>query len=133
MSTHCKIGMLVIGTNKIKSIYCHFDGYLDGVGKILVEHYTTPKKVESLLNLGPISSLGENPDLQTIAFSRDLGETDVEFRMDTFKDYLKSKTVEYIYLFSPITNEWRYTQPNDKRMKSFNDMYRVDMCVLHFI
>ena len=40
----------------VTSIYCHFDGYLSGVGKILKEYYTTQTKVEALINLGFISS-----------------------------------------------------------------------------
>ena len=40
MSTRCRIGI----ENKngtITSIYCHHDGYLEGVGEILVNHYKT--------------------------------------------------------------------------------------------
>ena len=40
-------------------IYCHWDGYLDHNGKILFDHYTSQKKVDSLVALGDISSLGE--------------------------------------------------------------------------
>jgi hypothetical protein len=45
----------------IKSIYCHFDGYLDGVGKKLYENYMDPVKVNELLALGDMSSL--QPDI----------------------------------------------------------------------
>lgn len=44
---------------KVKSIYCHWDGYPEGVGRKLQRSYTDPKKVEELLSLGDISSLGE--------------------------------------------------------------------------
>lgn len=40
-------------------IYCHFDGYLEGVGKTLFNHYTGQKKIEQLLTLGNLSALGE--------------------------------------------------------------------------
>ena len=43
--------------NRIKSIYCHSDGYLEGVGDTLREHYTDVKKIKALLALGDISSL----------------------------------------------------------------------------
>lgn len=39
-------------------IYCHWDGYLAHNGKILFEHYTDQKKVESLIMLGDLSILG---------------------------------------------------------------------------
>lgn len=45
----------------IKAIYCHWDGYINGNGKILFEHYKDNDKVEKLLNMGYLSSLGEDP------------------------------------------------------------------------
>lgn len=42
-----------------EGIYSHWDGYLDGVGATLLEHYQDPGKVKRLLALGDISSLGE--------------------------------------------------------------------------
>jgi hypothetical protein len=43
----------------VDQVYCHWDGYLDGVGKTLLNHYTDPFKVRELMDLGDISSLGE--------------------------------------------------------------------------
>lgn len=43
----------------LKGIYCHWDGYLEYNGSILLEHYSEPDKLEKLLALGDISSLGE--------------------------------------------------------------------------
>lgn len=43
----------------LKGIYCHWDGYLEYNGSILLEHYSDPDKLEKLLALGDISSLGE--------------------------------------------------------------------------
>ena len=44
----------------VDQIYCHWDGYLENNGKILVEHYMDPFKVQQLMALGDISSLGPN-------------------------------------------------------------------------
>ena len=33
----------------IKSVYCHWDGYLDHNGKILLENYKDPFKVQLLI------------------------------------------------------------------------------------
>lgn len=57
MSTRCRIGMK-LPDGRIKSIYCHWDGYKEGVGKTLQKYYKDPKKIEELLDLGDISSLG---------------------------------------------------------------------------
>lgn len=43
----------------LKGIYCHYDGYLQYNGIILSESYSDPKKVAKLLELGNLSSLGE--------------------------------------------------------------------------
>jgi hypothetical protein len=42
----------------VAQVYCHWDGYLDHNGAILVNHYTDPAKIEALIALGDISSLG---------------------------------------------------------------------------
>ena len=43
----------------LKGIYCHWDGYLQHNGIILSESYSDPKKLAKLLELGDLSSLGE--------------------------------------------------------------------------
>lgn len=45
-----------------KCVYCHFDGYLSGNGKTLLEHYNTPEKVEKMISLGDMSCLGINTE-----------------------------------------------------------------------
>ena len=56
----------------VQSIYCHFDGYIDGVGKTLFNHYDR-EKLEKLIELGDISSLDESTE-DTVAYARDRGE-----------------------------------------------------------
>ena len=56
----------------VNSIYCHFDGYVDGVGKTLFNHYDK-EKLQKLIELGNISSLGESTE-DTVAYCRDRGE-----------------------------------------------------------
>ena len=57
----------------VESIYCHFDGYLSNNGEILQNHYSTKEKMEKLIELGDISSLGDTPE-ETVAYHRDRGE-----------------------------------------------------------
>ncbi len=54
--------------------YCHHDGYPDGVGKMLKENYADPDKIDALLALGSLSSLGPGIHDGTIAYSRDRKE-----------------------------------------------------------
>ena len=57
MSTRCAIGMKR-ENGEVAAIYCHNDGYPEGVGAILGRWYRNAEKVEALLKLGSISSLG---------------------------------------------------------------------------
>lgn len=66
-------------------IYCHWDGYPDGVGKILFEHYNTAEKVNQLLALGALSSLEENvapPEGSTHSFDTPLPNVCVAYHRD---------------------------------------------------
>ena len=87
MATRSTIGMLLEDGQTIRSVYCHWDGYPDGVGATLKEHYTDPAKIEALLDFGDISVLdadfGEQNDFDNrtegvTLFYRDRGEDGVD-------------------------------------------------------
>ena len=86
MATRSNIAMKT-KEGKIVSVYCHWDGYVANNGKILLENYTNVDKIEALVALGSISSLGEQigeaqdfddrstqKDEWTLFYSRDRGE-----------------------------------------------------------
>ena len=113
MGTRSRIGMKQ-ADGSVKSIYCHWDGYIEGVGKELAENYQDPLKVEKLISLGDISSLNERvePDQGeshsfdypipsiTVAYHRDRGE---EYRVpkinENVEEYLHSDLEAYGYLY----------------------------------
>jgi hypothetical protein len=43
----------------VQQIYCHFDGYLDGVGQELVDDYSDPFALDELIAQGDTSTIGE--------------------------------------------------------------------------
>ena len=45
---------------KIRSVYCHWDGYPAHNGEMLVRNYQQARKIAQLVELGQISSLGED-------------------------------------------------------------------------
>ena len=71
-------------------VYCHFDGYLEGVGETLFNHYSDQAKAEALVAPGDMSSLAERCDKPaghsyknpvrgyTVYYGRDRGETGVD-------------------------------------------------------
>jgi len=102
MSTRGAIGMRQ-PDGTVRAVYVHHDAYVAGVGAILGGWYETPKKVEALLALGDLSSLGTTL-ADTVAYHRDRGED-----MRTAKHYhdidayrrngRRDLGVDYLYLF----------------------------------
>jgi hypothetical protein len=101
MSTRSRIG-IENQDGTTTSIYCHFDGYISGVGKLLKEYYTTQAKVKALIKLGDISSLDMTPS-STTAYHRDRNE---EFSQQTNKSVpdlfncIYQSGEEFIYCFT---------------------------------
>ena len=72
MATRSLIGMnLDNGITKI--IYCHWDGYPEHNGQLLVNNYNSPSAVFDLMGLGDLSSLDVTLD-QCKAYHRDRNE-----------------------------------------------------------
>ena len=122
MGTRSRIG--VMHGDKVKSVYCHWDGYLAHNGRILAEYYDSAKTNE-LVALGDLSSLapsiGEKhafsqfdlpPDeveaykAQTqdwcTFYGRDRGETGTEWKVaqtfDEFMEQCDNSGAEFYYI-----------------------------------
>ena len=63
MSTRCAIGMKR-ENGEVAAIYCHNDGYPEGVGAILGRWYRNAEKVEALLKLSAVSEPNLNRKLE---------------------------------------------------------------------
>lgn len=116
MSTRSRIAI----QNKdksITSIYCHHDGYIKkniGVAYELQKHYKSEDKINTLMDLGSISALGETPKKgSTKAYGRDLNGYERHQEHTDFEDlweYYKEEgwNEEYLYLFK--NNKWYYVK-----------------------
>lgn len=99
----------------IRGIYAHWDGYPACNGMILYQHYSDSVKVNHLISMGDVSSLGEEigeyhsfdkpavgKDYCTF-YARDRGEEGVEFRIfatvDEFVEEYDGRGAEYFYLY----------------------------------
>lgn len=58
MSTNSMISAKI--DDRVKTIYCHWDGYTSHNGQILLDHYNNQEKVEALLKLGWLSVLDKD-------------------------------------------------------------------------
>jgi hypothetical protein len=116
MSTRSRIA-IENQNGSVKSIYCHFDGYLSGVGRTLKEYYTTQAKVEALIELGDISALEMTPE-STVAYARDRGE-DLNFKEfktvpELFEQGFNSSE-DFVYCFTK-NNIWLVNEVGSKQV-----------------
>ena len=116
--------LIAIETNDrtFEAIYCHFDGYPDGVGKILLDHYQDPQKVKKLISLGDLSSLGpeigeehdfdDHDPAMCNFYGRDRGEDEVSAtkseNMNELIEDAKNCFASYLYVFKQ-NNKWYWT------------------------
>lgn len=108
MSTRSHIGILRENGN-IEVVYCHYDGYLGGVGVTLLANYNSLDKVKELINKGSFSSLGNT--IEETDYYNESG-WDIPWEYSHQVDYLKGYKnkdffdIEYTYLFDEKDNQW---------------------------
>ena len=104
----------------LTSVYCHWDGYPDGVGATLRQHYTNPSKIDQLLALGDISVLeaeiGDSNDFENrvegicLFYGRDRGETGIDalphMHIEGWLAVRRDSGCEYGYLWNDARKEW---------------------------
>jgi hypothetical protein len=101
-------------TRGLTAAYCHWDGYPEGVGATLNEHYQAAYKINQLVIQGDMSYVApecmphskahsfENPeDGVTVYYGRDRGEKNTDAKeFDTIADWLDWYTdINYAYLW----------------------------------
>ena len=92
----------------VRAIYCHWDGYLDGVGATLVEHYADFDQADRLINQGDMSSLDSTIEGSEF-YARDRDEEFVPAdQYGSLRDYtMRRRLEEYNYVRLYATGEWR--------------------------
>ena len=127
MATRSNIA-IVNQDKSISSIYCHWDGYPEYVGKLLLNHYNNVGIVNELLKLGNLSTLDKNVNPTEshtfdkpqagvcIAYGRERGEKDQEAivfeDLGEFEDSASNSWADYQYLFD--NGVWSYRNVNKK-------------------
>lgn len=121
---------------KIRSVYCHWDGYPAHNGEMLRRYYTEARKIAQLVELGSLSYLRkdvfptpnaghsfETPEEDVCVFyGRDRGETGVETKeFETVADWISQHGEEYNYLWDG--QNWLV---NDHSEQDDNGFYVLD-------
>lgn len=102
-------------------IYCHFDGYPEGVGDTLLKYYNTSEKVDALIALGDISFIDKSiecpdghsfdhpVDGYTVAYGRDRHDKNINaVKVASDVGLLKianGSWAEYLYVWAH-SNKW---------------------------
>lgn len=121
MATRSNIG-IVNADGSVDAIYCHWDGYVTGVGEILNRCYRHESDVRALLALGALSSLGEfinaggmehsfdEPmDDVCVAYSRDRGEEHRVLHFGSVKEFkMGGERFNYLY----VDGDWIVSEDN---------------------
>jgi hypothetical protein len=126
MGTRSAIG--VKHGDVVKAVYCHYDGYPEYMGRVLTLYYQDSIKVNKLISMGDMSSIGaaigskhafndrsnylDNGVAEQCTFyARDRGEEDVDFRtFQSEQDFLDNFNAgeEFHYLFKD--GAWYYSE-----------------------
>ena len=125
MATRSNIG-IVNENGSVTGIYCHWDGYPEHNGKLLLKHYTDSERINGLMSLGSLSILAENlysTDIHTfnnpqegvcVAYGRDRGETGTNSKtfdnISEFEEFAGNSWSDYQYLFN--NGKWQYRNHN---------------------
>lgn len=122
MSTNALIG-ITNDDGTIDMIYNHWDGYPEGVGKILIDCYNTKEKLRELINLGNISSLDEDID-HTTFYHRDRDEDFEEnkpIHCQKVKEVLDMYSgIEYVYLYINDTTRFEMMDVKENVIKDLD-------------
>jgi hypothetical protein len=85
MATRSTIA-LEFADGTVEQVYCHWDGYLEHNGKMLLEHYSNPFILRDLIDLGGLSSLRATIGTKHAFSQFDLPKEDVEAFVNLTRD-----------------------------------------------
>lgn len=104
----------------VLQIYCHWDGYPEGVGKALLNGYNSYEKALALILGGDLSSLYES---YSCPYSIGQGED-----ADQCSPAVHEKAClneEYLYVFDYETNQWFVQEYGSTEYKSLEDVLPI--------
>lgn len=123
MATRSAIG-IENADGTVTAVYCHWDGYPENNGKILLVHYPETETTK-LIGYGDISSLGETLD-QVVFYGRDRGENNVApVTYSSVKEYFEDfkDSVDYCYLLR--NGNWTVSKTVNQRFEEVNKVLKT--------
>jgi len=113
-------GIPEFGPGAIHAVYCHWDGYVENNGALLLKYFDSLPSAVELIKGGSISSLGEGTD-NTKFYCRDMDrEMEPASEYGTREEFIEdSNGLEYLYILNQndvwevfnMNKPWRGWQP----------------------
>ena len=122
MATRATIGYLN-PDNTITTTYNHYDGYPEGLGVALKNHYNTNEKAKEVANMGYVSYIDAetgNIEANNKSAPQTVGDDDLVSSIQYFKD--QASEGDYAYLWVPQNEEWMFA-PTAMKMEDFVDAF----------
>lgn len=135
MSTNAFIG--IRENNSITYIYNHSDGYLEYLGRMLLEHYNSEEEAKALVELGDVSVVKEKlapaegtvhgfdydkrQEGVSVFYGRDRGEDWEWIKPTTIQNTVFDEHQYYNYLYDVEEGCWLFT----KNGKDFTSLEEV--------
>lgn len=134
-----------LSNGKTQSIYCHWDGYPEHNGALLLEHYQDQSKIDALMALGDLSSLeadigekhafDQRVEGQCTAYGRDRGETGTQARnVRSLKAAVKNSAecgAEFVYLWNG--QQWEITTPEGGAIYPLREFMKGDLSLVQTV
>ena len=135
MSTHAFIG--IRENSSITYIYNHSDGYLEYLGRMLLEHYNSEEEAKALVELGDVSIVKEKlapaegtvhgfdcdkrQEGVSVFYGRDKGEDWEWIKPTTIKNTVFDEHSYYNYLYDVEEGRWLVSK-NGKDFRSLEEV-----------
>lgn len=135
MSTNAFIG--IRENNSITYIYNHSDGYVEYLGRMLLEHYNSEEKAKALVELGDVSVVKEKlapaegtvhgfdydkrQESVSVFYGRDRGEDWESIKPITIQNTTFDEHQYYNYLYDVEQGCWLFTK-NGKDFASLKEV-----------
>lgn len=136
MATRSTIA-LEFADGSVGQVYCHWDGYLEHNGNILLNSYSDPFKLQKLIDLGDLSVLhaeiGDKHDFNEqykdgcTFYNRDRGEDNVNARyFKDFADYKANHQYEEFEYILRTDGVWYVSQYGGEYLPLANELKKEE-------
>ena len=94
------------------AIYCHFDGYVSHMGRMLTTYFNSDEKAADLVNEGEVRAIEISAENEVVLeyFEPAFDKREIEY-YDTVVDMLnafQNSDREYLYLWDDVIETWLY-------------------------